>query len=129
MTGHLGELGASRILDLGQTDSRIVVTASGHAVFVRNGALVAQRFDLAARRLVGAPVPLAQDVAVYQPMLGHFSATSDVIAYLSRGSMTSGMHITLVDRKGTPMRTIGDVAEYSPPRVSPDGTRLAIAQT
>ena len=128
MTGHLGELGASSILDLGQTDSRIVITASGHAVFVRNGALVAQRFDLAARRLVGAPVPLAQDVAVYQPMLGHFSATSDVVAYLSRGSMTSGMHITLVDRKGTPMRAIGDVAEYSTPRVSPDGTRLAIAR-
>ena len=61
-------------------------------------------------------------------MLGHFSATSDVIVYLTRGSMTSGMHMTLVDRKGTPMRSIGEVAEYSSPRVSADGTRLAIAQ-
>ena len=114
MTGHVGETGTSRIVDLGRTDSRIVVTASGHAVFVRNGTLVAQRFDIASRRLVGAPFPLAQDVAVYQPMLGHFSATSDLIVYVPRHAMTSGMHMTLVDRKGTPMRTIGEVAELQP---------------
>jgi Tol biopolymer transport system component len=97
-------------------------------VFVRNGTLVAQPFDAARRRLAGAPFPLAQDTAVYQPMLGHFSATSDVIVYLPRDSMTTGMHMTLVDRQGTPMRSIGNVGEYSTPRVSADGTRLAIAQ-
>jgi Tol biopolymer transport system component/DNA-binding winged helix-turn-helix (wHTH) protein len=128
MSGHIGEVGVSRLIDLGRIDSRIVVTASGHAVFVRNGTLVAQPFDAARRRLAGAPFPLAQDAAVYQPMLGHFSATSDVIVYLTRDSMTSGMPMTLVDRQGTPMRTIGEVAEYSTPRVSADGTRLAIAR-
>jgi Tol biopolymer transport system component/DNA-binding winged helix-turn-helix (wHTH) protein len=128
MTGHIGEVGTSRITDLGPIDSRIVITASGHAVFVRHGTLVAQPFDIARRRLAGAPIPLAQDAAVYQPMLGHFSATSDMIVYLTRDSMTSGMHMTLVDRKGNPMRILGEVAEYSGPRVSADGTRLAIAQ-
>jgi eukaryotic-like serine/threonine-protein kinase len=128
MTGHIGEVGTSRITDLGRIDSRIVITASGHAVFVRHGTLVAQPFDIARRRLAGAPSPLAQDAAVDQPMLGHFSATSDMIVYLTRDSMTSGMHMTLVDRKGNPMRTLGEVAEYSGPRVSADGTRLAIAR-
>ena len=128
MTGHVGEIGTSRVMDLGQTDSRIEVTATGHAVFVRKGTLVAQQFDIAARRLLGAPVALAQDVAVYQPMLGHFAAGPDMIAYMPRQAMTSGIQMTLFDRGGTPIRTISDVAEYSAARVSPDGTRLAVGR-
>jgi len=42
--------------------------------------------------------------------------------------MTSGVHMTLVDRKGSSRRNIGEVADYSSPRVSADGTRLAIAR-
>jgi hypothetical protein len=106
----------------------VVVTDSGHAVFVRNGTLVAQRFDTADRTLAGAPIPLAQDVAVYQPMLGHFAASSDVIVYLTRTSMTNGTQLAVVDRQGTPIRMIADSAEFSAPRVSPDGTRLAIGR-
>jgi DNA-binding winged helix-turn-helix (wHTH) protein len=128
MTGHIGEVGTTRISDLGRIDSRIVVTSSGHAVFVRNGTLVAQPFDIAARRFAGAPIPIAQDAAVYQPMMGHFSATPDVIVYVSRDSMTSGVHMTLVDRQGNSRHEIGEVADYSTPRVSADGTRLAVAR-
>jgi len=128
MTGHIGELGTSRIIDLGPMESRIVVTDSGHAVFARNGTLVAQRLDTEQHRLVGAPVPLAQDVAVYQPMLGHFSASSDVIVYLSRRSIAGGTQIALVDRNGVQKRTIGDVGDYGGIHVSPDGTRLAVAR-
>ena len=128
MTGHVGEVGTSRIIDVGQIDSRIVTTASGHAVFVRNGTLVAQPFDASRRRLAGAPVSLAQDVAVSRPMLGHFSATSDLIVYLPRDAMTTGIHVTLVDRQGNRIRSVGDVADYSAPRVSADGTRLAVGR-
>ncbi len=128
LTGHVGEVGTSRTFDLGRTDSRIVVTSSGHAVFVRDGTLVAQRFDPVNRRMIGAASPLAQDVAVYHPILGHFSATSDLIVYLTRTSLTTTSQMTLVDRHGKPMRTIGDTAEYSGVRVSPDGERLAVGR-
>ena len=127
MTGHVGEVGSSRIVNLGRVDSRIAITATGHALFVRNGTLVAQEFDGSRRTLVGAPAPLAQDVAVYQPMLGHFAVSADLIAYLPRSAMTSGVAMTLVDRRGAVLRSIGEVAEYSTVRVSPDGTRLAVA--
>jgi Tol biopolymer transport system component len=128
MTAQLGEGGSSRISDIGPVDSRIVVTASRHAVFVRNGTLLAQPFDLSARRLIGTPVSLAQDVAVQQPMLGHFSATSDLIVYLPRDAITTGLQLTLVDRQGHPLRSVGEVADYSTPRLSPDGARLAVAR-
>ena len=128
MTGHVGEVGTSAIADLGRTGSRIAITTTGHAVFVRNGTLIAQQFDMLRRRLVGAPVSLAPDVSVSQPMFGHFAASADVIAYLPRHSMTSGVSMTLVDRRGTPLRRIGEVADYSSARISPDGTRLAVAE-
>jgi eukaryotic-like serine/threonine-protein kinase len=127
LTGHVGEVGSSRTFDLGRTDSRIVVTSSDNALFVRNGTLVAQRLDRARRRLTGAATPLAQDVAVYHPILGHFSATSDLIVYLTRTSLTTTSQLTILDRKGSPIRTVGETAEYSGLRVSPDGTRLAVA--
>lgn len=128
MTAHVGEVGTPRIVDLGRTESRVIVTADGHAVFVREGTLVAQAFDVATRRLAGAPLPLAQEVAVYQPMLGHFAASSDVIVYMTRAAMTSGMQLRLVGRDGAALRTIADGAEFSSPRVSADGMRVAVGQ-
>jgi len=51
-----------------------------------------------------------------------------VIVYLPRRAMTTGMHLMLVDRKGSALQSIGEVADYSSPRVFPDGVRLAVAR-
>ena len=127
MSAHVSDVGGSRIVDLGRTNSRVVVTPSGHAVFVRDGTLVAQPFDLKAFRPVGPPFPIASDVSVSQPMLGHFAATSDVIVYLPTGA-SRGTRLTVVDRGGVPRQQVGDTADYSGARVSPDGKRLAVAR-
>lgn len=128
MTGHVYQNGSARVVDLGSTSSRVIVTESGHALFVREGELVAQRFDVANLRLTGARFTVAHDVAVSQPMLGHFTATSDVIAYLTRQTVSSGTTLSIVDRKGAVTGSSGEVADYSGIRVSPDGTRLAVAR-
>ena len=72
MSGHVSDVGGSRIVDLGRTDSRVVVTPSGHAVFVRDGALVAQPLRRLARsRPVGRAVPArARTSPVSQPTAG-----------------------------------------------------------
>ncbi len=127
MSAHVSDVGGSRIVDLGRTNSRVVVTPSGHAVFVRDGTLVAQPFDVKAFRPVGPPFPIASDVSVSQPMLGHFAATSDVIVYLPTGA-SRGTRLTVVDRGGVPRQQVGDAADYSGARVSPDGKRLAVAR-
>ena len=115
MTGHLGELARPASSTLAKP-----IPGSWSRRRDTRSSFVMERLSRSgstsrARRLAGAPFRSRRMSAVYQPMLGHFSATSDVIVYLSRGSMTSGMHITLVDSKGTPMRTIGEVAEFSLP--------------
>jgi Tol biopolymer transport system component len=51
-----------------------------------------------------------------------------LIVYLPRGAMATGTQLTLVDREGKPIRTVGEVGDYSSPRLSPDGSRLAVAR-
>jgi Tol biopolymer transport system component/DNA-binding winged helix-turn-helix (wHTH) protein len=124
--GRIGHVGTSTIVDLPRVDSRLVVTRSGHAVFVRDGTLLAQRLD-ERRGLVGSPMVLADDVAVRAPMLGHFSATSDVLAYLTRDALRVDMGIDVVDRAGTKVGQIAGPGFYTNIRLSPDGSRLAVA--
>ena len=88
---------------------------------------MAQPFDLKAFRPVGPPFPIASDVSVSQPMLGHFAATSDVIVYLPTGA-SRGTRLTVVDRGGVPRQQVGEAADYSGARMSPDGKRLAVAR-
>ena len=127
-TGHIAYADGSRISDLGAIDSRIVVTASHHAVFVRDGVLVAQSIDVARGALVGAPFTLAQDIAVSQPLLGHFSASADTIVYLPKSTIAVGGRLTIVSRDGSPIRTTSDVADFSGLRISPDGARVLFAR-
>ena len=66
-------------------------------------------------------------MAVRQPLLGHFSATSDVLAYLTREALRLDMRLLVVDRKGVEQARVGAPGFYSNLRLSPDGTRAAVA--
>ncbi len=88
--------------------------------------LVAQRLDHR-RGFVGAATVLADDVALRPPLLGHFSATSDVLAYLTREALRLDMRLLIVDRKGVEQARVGGLGFYSNMRLSPDGTRAAVA--
>jgi Tol biopolymer transport system component/DNA-binding winged helix-turn-helix (wHTH) protein len=123
---RIGDPDTSTVVDLARVDSRLVGTSSGHAVFVRDGTLVAQRLD-ARRGLVGSPTVLADDVAVRTPMLGHFSATSDVLAYLTRDALRVDMRMDVVDRSGVRLAKIADGGFFTNLRLALDGTRLAVA--
>jgi len=122
---RIGGLGVAVGVGLSAGDSRIVPTASGLAVFVRDGTLVAQRLD-DGQGLIGDPTVLAEDVSVRVPTLGHFSATSDVLAYLTRDAMRLDMRMVIVDRSGAEIARIGDTGFYSNLCLSPDGTRVAV---
>ena len=123
---RIGSLDSTKGLDVRPVESRLVPTASGLAVFVRDGTLVAQRLDYR-RGFVGAATVLTADVAVRQPLLGHFSATSDVLAYLTREALRLDMRLLVVDCKGVEQARVGAPGFYSNLRLSPDGTRAAVA--
>jgi Tol biopolymer transport system component len=89
---------------------------------------VAQRFDPRTYSLQGERTILARDVSVDQPTLGLFSASSDLVVYLKRAMVPGDMHMRIFDRTGTAVGTVGDRGVYSGIRISPDGTRLAVAR-
>jgi len=106
--------------------SRVAFAPPGFLLYVREGALLAQRFDPGRLRLEGDPVPLVRDVEYFQPTgLAPFSvSTTGVLAYQSWGHTS---RLVWVDRSGRESGGVGGLAAYEYSRLSPDGKRLALA--
>jgi serine/threonine-protein kinase len=92
------------------------------------GALFARTFDVDTLE-VGAPVPVAQDVLTFNNKTHFAVAASGTLAYVrgvSGGSPPPDVLLTVVDRDGK-RRVLGAPPRpYRSPRVSPDGTKVAV---
>jgi serine/threonine protein kinase len=96
----------------------------GYLVFARDGTLVAQRFDLAAERLVGEPIPIADPVEyLYQTAKAGFTASRNgILAYRS----DLDVHRLLwFDRAGKELGSIGAPGKYQLGSISRDGNSVA----
>ncbi len=99
----------------------------GYLTFVRQGALLAQSFDFSRNQLVGNPVRIAEHVSVPAGTWARYSlATNGVLILLERGV---DQQLTWFDRAGKKLGTLGTTGQYSDPRLSPDGQRLAVGRT
>jgi Tol biopolymer transport system component len=99
--------------------------SAGSLLFFKDGNLVAQPFD--GRRVTGDPVPIAEDVQYFpQTQYGLFAASQEgTLVYLPRTA--SGVsQLEWVDRKGQVTGTLGAPANHANPRISPDGSRVAL---
>jgi hypothetical protein len=107
-------------------DARYV--ASGHLVFVRNEAILAQPFDLQRLEVTGPPVTLVESVAGKPPdgNGGYRLSTNGTLALLPQPSL-DGRRLTWVDRNGAETPLPMPASASGSPRVSPDGSRLAFA--
>ena len=101
----------------------------GWLLWVRGGALVAQRLDVAQAALTGEPVTLADGVAVdFRFNRSAIAVATGLVAY--RTGAGGQRQLTWVDWLGMTPGTIGDPdATFINPRVSPDGNRVAVART
>jgi Tol biopolymer transport system component len=105
--------------------------ASGHLLFVHEGTLFAQAFDVERLELAGEPIPILEGIATSGLIGGAQIAVSEsgTFAYLP-GNRVQGVGgsapILWLDRVGgtTPLRP--QPSEWSNPRFSPDGRRLAL---
>jgi hypothetical protein len=116
----------------GKTDREIVPGptraeyVSGHLFYVRENALLAQRFDLSRLALEGDPVPIASRNVSVSNWLGYtpFTASEDVVLYLPFFGVVQQM--ACFDRSGHEIRAVGEPrAFFGNPRLSPDGHRIA----
>jgi serine/threonine protein kinase len=99
---------------------------TGWLLFVREGSIMAQKFDPRRLELTGEPAPIASGVA----SLGNFAAYSvaDTGALIYRSGGESGQtQLVQFDSQGKVVRSLGDPGFYRFPETSPDGKRIAVA--
>jgi eukaryotic-like serine/threonine-protein kinase len=128
-----------------QSSTRLLITGSsaayapdsslgsntGHLLFIREGRLMAQAFDLRRLELAGEAVPIAEGMGfgASRPfsasMTGAIAYKTGVVRGIAAGTITQ---LTWFDRAGNVLGTAGQPGEYNSVALSPDGTRVAVSR-
>ncbi len=101
--------------------------ADGYLLFARSSVLMAQRFNLESLTLEGDAVKLQDGVLTdlsYNMAVYTVSNTGTLL--YQTGKAEAGARPMFVDRSGAVTRLIDDRGEQDHPRLSPDGTQLAV---
>jgi eukaryotic-like serine/threonine-protein kinase len=102
---------------------------TGHLVFVRGDVLWATAFDLDRLDVQGSPVPIVEGIRSDGPAPGPAAqmafATTGALAYVP-GTVSQQRSLVWVDRQGREQPLGAEPRAYANPRVSPDGTRIAV---
>ncbi|MGH9254765.1 MAG: protein kinase domain-containing protein, partial [Vicinamibacterales bacterium] len=100
---------------------------SGHLVYGVGGTLRAVAFDLARLEVVGTPTPVLPQVITTAAGAADFDVAPDgTLVYVSGGVQATARTLVWVDRMGREEAIKAPVRAYMYPRLSPDGTRLAL---
>ena len=124
----LGSLEPGSPKRLLKSDTNAVFAPPGDILFIREGALFAQRFDLTRSELVGEPSPIAERVSWNLPPwhLGSFSVSANGrLTYRLTGG--NGSQFAWFDRTGK-QTAIGPRGDYFSPALSPDETKVAFTR-
>ena len=114
----------------GARDARYLAT--GHLVYGLNGVILAVPFDAGNRQLTGGPVSLIDGVlealGINNSGAMHFAlADNGSLVYVPDAAGGSGaVSLTWVDLDGNEEAISAPPRVYDHPRVSPDGTRVAV---
>ena len=102
--------------------------ASGHLLYVKNGVLMAQPFDLASGSVTGEARRILSGILT-APAAGRaaFAAgEAETIAVRIGNDAEAAMRVKVFDRSGKPLQELGEPGAIRQIRLSPDGRRLAI---
>jgi eukaryotic-like serine/threonine-protein kinase len=99
-------------------------TAAGYLLFIRDASLVGQPFNASKLAATGDAMILATNVdAVESLSLAQVSvSTNGTLVYQSAAKSTR--QLSWFDRTGKNAGTVGEPAEWGPPRISPDGKQI-----
>ena len=120
---QVGSLDSKEHKTLFNSDGNVIY-ASGYLLHLRQGALVAQPFDLEKLELRGEAVSIAEQVASNIRSLGLFSASqTGLLTYLD-GTLSSERELTWRDRNGNKLGDLLGPGPYLDPVLSPDTKKL-----
>jgi serine/threonine-protein kinase len=119
--------GPSKILQRGGTYGRYV--PSGHLLYVHGGTLFAAPFDVDRLEITGRAVPVQEDVNTAGTGTGLANlavSNNGTLVYLSGQTAVDESPIFWMDHSGRTTALRAMPTNWSNPRFSPDGTRLAM---
>ncbi len=131
---HDSRTGRHKTLIRGGTQAEYVDPSAddgrgGYLIYAAGGALRAVRFDLARLEVLGAPVTVVEDVMIKPTGAANYAVSRQgTLFYVSGGTTVQRTPKSLVwvDRNGREESIGAPLRAYGVPRLSPDGTRLAV---
>ena len=120
--------GQQRTLINGGSNAKYI--SSGHLVYVVAGTLRAVRFDSDTLQVLSDPVPVVDHVMTLRGGAGNFAASNrGTLIYVASGTTAQiwpSRSLVWVDRQGQEEPIPAPPRAYASPRLSPDGTRIAV---
>ena len=110
-----------------QIDAAALYAPPGYLLFVRDRALLAQRFDAGKLALVGDAVPLADHLQINSLVQHDTFSVSDngLLTYQAGSALPGSSRLLWFDAGGKQTGEVGRQSDYLSPRLSPDEKRLA----
>lgn len=117
---YLGELGSDERIPLTGIESMAIYSATGHVLFLRNGALMAQPFDAGTLRLHGEAVAVQERfTAPAARSTGRFDVANGVVAFAG-GTVRRDSSLVWFDRDGRRLGEAAPFGVYGNPELSKD---------
>jgi hypothetical protein len=127
---YLGSLDSPEVTKLTSAASAGSYLEGGWLLWVREGVLVAQKIDEQQRRLVGAPVTVADQLTYDGTTFVPAVSVSAGGAMIYRTGGGANRQLQWFDARGQSLGPLGMPDEYLiNPRLSPDGTRTLVFRT
>ena len=124
------------VLDLSTGQSKTLIRGGsqpeyvepGYLVYAAAGTIRAVRFDPVKLEVLSNPVPIVESVMMQPNGAAEFSVSRQgALAYVPRGATATTRLLVWVDRHGHEEPIAAPSRGYRMPRLSPDGTRVAIS--
>ena len=121
---YVGTLDSKERHPLPSVASDVKYSSTGRVLFIRDGSLMAQPFDIKRLELSGEAVPVAELGVLPGALSGPYSVSwTGALAYRAGIPSTNPQSTQLAwfDRKGKQLGLVGPSGEYFRPSLSPDG--------
>lgn len=126
----VGSLDSSERWPVVSASSNAAYADPGHLLYLRDNALVAQRFDSSSYVLSGEPHTVSDEVRYFPIIdLAVFDAAGKGTLVAQTGKGAAKSQLTWFDRNGRPTSTVGAPGVFGNLCLSPDGRRVVVDQT
>ena len=121
---YAGTVGSPELRFLFPSSSNALYAPPGYLLFVREGNLMAQRFDAGSLELSGEPAALAEGISLEADAADFSVSGTGVLAYRPVPLVLT--QLLWFDRTGQRLGALGEVGYWSSPRISPDGRQVTV---